>query len=117
MNTPLAKAMDEKKQRRGARCPPGPTAAFGAAAHRLRRAGMVASAVIGAICGGVFAYRDVHHATKSQLARLGKAVPANSSALLTFADAPDPPGGDRRSGPRGCPGSERGGRCGGPQRA
>src|ERR671932_2186090 len=68
---------------------PSPTAP-GAAAHRLRRAGMVASAVIGAICGGVFAYRDVHHATKFQLARLGKAVPANSSALLTFADAPDP---------------------------
>ena len=50
---------------------------------------MIASGILGAVCGGFFAYRDVHHATKAQLAHLGKALPARSSALLTFTDTGD----------------------------
>ena len=52
-------------------------------------ASMIASGLLGALCGGFFAYRNVHHATKTQLARLGRALPSNSSALLTFTQTSD----------------------------
>ena len=50
---------------------------------------MIVSGLLGAVCGGFFAYRDVHHATKAQLTHLGKALQAGSSALLTFTETPD----------------------------
>jgi hypothetical protein len=53
-------------------------------------ASLVISAVLGAILGGLAAYRTVHHATKAQLERLGRELPPNSSILLTSAETSDP---------------------------
>jgi hypothetical protein len=61
---------------------------FGALTGGL--ASLVISAAAGALCGGVYAYHTVHHATKAQLARLGSQLPAQSSALLTFTESSDP---------------------------
>jgi hypothetical protein len=52
--------------------------------------GLVIWAVLGAVYGGVFAYRTEHVLHKDQLARLGTRLPAPSSALLTFAETSDP---------------------------
>ena len=49
-------------------------------------------AIIGAICGGLFAYVSEHLLTKTELARIGAQLPANSSALVTFAETSDPRG-------------------------
>jgi hypothetical protein len=51
---------------------------------------MVASALLGAAFGGLAAYHLGHHATKAQLVRLGRQLPAPSSLLLTFAETSDP---------------------------
>jgi uncharacterized membrane protein len=51
--------------------------------------GLVIWAAVGAICGGLFTYYDVHNATKTELAHIGSRLPANSSALLTFAETTD----------------------------
>ena len=50
---------------------------------------LIVSALIGAVWGGVMAYREGHHATDTQLAGLGKQLPAESSALLTFVETSD----------------------------
>lgn len=42
-------------------------------------------AVIGAVCGGLYAYYTEHLANKEQLARLGKQLPPDSSAVLAYA--------------------------------
>jgi membrane associated rhomboid family serine protease len=47
-------------------------------------------AILGAICGGLYAYFSEHLLSKSELARVGTRLPANSSALLTFAATSDP---------------------------
>jgi hypothetical protein len=51
--------------------------------------GAVVSGILGALCGGVWAYVGEHALTKSQLTRLGACLPAGSSALLIFADTSD----------------------------
>jgi hypothetical protein len=51
---------------------------------------MISSAALGALWGGAVAYFAIHHASKAQLGRLGSQLPAPSSALLTYAKAPQP---------------------------
>jgi hypothetical protein len=51
--------------------------------------GLVVWAVLGAICGGGYAYLSEHVLTKSELQRIGKQLPANSSALLTYLGTGD----------------------------
>ncbi len=41
-------------------------------------------AIIGAVCGGVFAYYSEHLLTKDELRRLGRHLPRQSSAILAF---------------------------------
>jgi hypothetical protein len=52
--------------------------------------GLVIWAVLGAVYGGVFAYRTEHVLHKDQLARLSARLPAPSSALLTYVETSDP---------------------------
>jgi uncharacterized membrane protein len=47
-------------------------------------------AVLGAICGSLFNYFVIHHATKSDLVRIGSRLPAQSSALAMGVETPDP---------------------------
>jgi hypothetical protein len=47
-------------------------------------------AVLGALCGGGYAYYGEHLETKTELANLGARLAAPSSALLTFAETTDP---------------------------
>jgi uncharacterized membrane protein len=51
---------------------------------------LVIWAVLGAICGGLFTYYSVHHATKAELAHIGTRLSPQSSALLIFAKTSDP---------------------------
>jgi hypothetical protein len=46
-------------------------------------------AVIGAICGGLFSYYSVTHLSKSEWARIGCRLPANSSSLAVFVATDD----------------------------
>lgn len=54
--------------------------------------GAILSGVLGAVCGGVWAYVGEHALTKAQLSRIGRCLPAESSALLWFLDSHDPTG-------------------------
>jgi hypothetical protein len=47
-------------------------------------------AILGAVCGGLWAYYTEHLLRKDELVRIGARLPANSSALLTFAETTDP---------------------------
>lgn len=51
---------------------------------------LVIWAVVGALCGGGYAYYGEHLETKAELANIGARLPAPSSALLTFAETSDP---------------------------
>ena len=51
---------------------------------------LVIWAVLGALCGGGYAYYGEHLETKAELAHIGARLPAPSSALLTFAETNDP---------------------------
>ena len=51
---------------------------------------LVISAVFGALCGGLYAYVSEHVLTKAELARIGKQLPAQSSALLLFTETSEP---------------------------
>jgi hypothetical protein len=46
-------------------------------------------AVIGAICGGLFSYYSVTHLSKSEWARIGGRLPADSSSLVVFVETAD----------------------------
>lgn len=46
-------------------------------------------AVLGAICGGLFAYYALSRLTKDQRRRIGEHLPAGSSALATFVNGSD----------------------------
>ena len=46
-------------------------------------------AVIGAICGGLYAYYAEHIASKSELKRIGRQLGSNASALVIWAEAAD----------------------------
>jgi hypothetical protein len=54
--------------------------------------GVIISAVLGAVLGGLYAYFAEHILTRDQLARIGARLPASSSAMLIFAEARDAQG-------------------------
>jgi hypothetical protein len=47
-------------------------------------------AILGAVCGGLWAYYTEHLLRKDELTRIGARLPANSSALVIFAESSDP---------------------------
>lgn len=53
--------------------------------------GLVANAILGAVLGGLFAYRSEHVVTDHSLKRVGARLPADSSALLIFVNTAEPP--------------------------
>ena len=61
---------------------------FGLVAGGLKSAAIWA--ILGAVCGGLWAYYTEHLLRKDELARIGARLPANSSALVTFAVTRDP---------------------------
>jgi hypothetical protein len=61
---------------------------FGLVAGGLKSAAIWA--ILGAICGGLWAYYTEHLLRKHELARIGARLPANSSALVIFAESSDP---------------------------
>jgi uncharacterized membrane protein len=61
---------------------------FGLVAGGLK--GLAIWAILGAICGGLWAYYTEHLLRRDELARIGAQLPANSSALVTFAETRDP---------------------------
>jgi len=61
---------------------------FGLVAGGLKSAAIWA--ILGAVCGGLWAYYTEHLLRKDELARIGARLPANSSALVTFAETRDP---------------------------
>jgi hypothetical protein len=61
---------------------------FGAVTSGLQ--GLVIWGVLGAICGGGYAYYSEHLLAKSELAHIGRRLPAGSSALVTYAETRDP---------------------------
>lgn len=60
---------------------------FGLAANGWK--GLLIWAAVGAVCGAGFTYYSLHHVTKAELASIGTHMPANSSALITFAETID----------------------------
>ena len=52
--------------------------------------GMVVWAVLGAVCGGLYAYYFEHLLAKDELRRIGGRLPGDSSALVAFVRGPDP---------------------------
>ena len=46
-------------------------------------------ALVGAICGGLYAYYAEHVASKSELKRIGRQLGSNTSALVSWAEAAD----------------------------
>jgi len=63
---------------------------FGLVAGTNRVESTIIWAVIGAVCGGAYAYLTEHVLTKSELARIGRHLAANSSALVMYAETNDP---------------------------
>jgi hypothetical protein len=63
---------------------------FGLVAGGLK--GLAIWAILGAICGGLWAYYTEHLLRKDELTRIGARLPANSSALVAFAEGSDPRG-------------------------
>ena len=63
---------------------------FGLVAGTNKLESTIIWAVIGAICGGLWAYGTEHVLTKAQLARIGRRMAPNSSALITYAETADP---------------------------
>lgn len=63
---------------------------FGLVAGTNKVESTIIWAVIGAVCGGLYAYTTEHVLTKAQLARIGRGLAPNSSALVTYAETRDP---------------------------
>lgn len=63
---------------------------FGLVAGTNKVESTVIWAVLGAICGGLYAYTTEHVLTKSELRRIGRSLAPNSSALLIYAESGDP---------------------------
>ena len=63
---------------------------FGLVAGTNKLESTIIWAVIGAICGGAWAYLTEHVLTKAELARIGRSLAPNSSALVTYAETGDP---------------------------
>lgn len=62
---------------------------FGLVAGTNKVESTVIWAVIGAICGGLYAYASEHVLTKSELERIGRSLAPNSSALLMYVETGD----------------------------
>jgi hypothetical protein len=65
---------------------------FGLVAGTNKVESTVVWAVLGAICGGAWAYLTEHVLTKVELARIGRTLPPDTSALLTYAETDDAAG-------------------------
>jgi hypothetical protein len=63
---------------------------FGLVAGTNKVESTVIWAVIGAVCGGGYAYFTEHVLTKAELGRVGRTLGPNTSALLTYAQTSDP---------------------------
>ena len=63
---------------------------FGLVAGTNKIESTIIWAVLGAICGGAYAYLTEHVLTKSELGRIGQKLAPNSSALITYAETSDP---------------------------
>jgi uncharacterized membrane protein len=63
---------------------------FGLVAGTNKVESTIIWAVLGAICGGIWAYFTEHVLTKAELARIGRTLAPGSSALLTYAETSDP---------------------------
>src|ERR1039457_2088801 len=61
---------------------------FGLLAGGLQ--GLGVWAVLGAVCGGLYAYYTEHLLTKDELKRIGGRLPGDSSAILVFVQGTDP---------------------------
>ena len=65
---------------------------FGLVAGTDKVESAIVWAVLGAICGGLYAYTSEHLLTKSDLARIGSRLAPGSSALIAYAEASGPEG-------------------------
>jgi uncharacterized membrane protein len=63
---------------------------FGLVAGTNKLESTIVWAVLGAICGGAWAYYTEHVLTKAELGRIGQKLAPNSSALVTYAETSDP---------------------------
>jgi len=63
---------------------------FGLLAGTDKIESAVVWALLGALCGGVYAYTSEHLLTNSELTRIGRRLAAGSSALVAYAEASDP---------------------------
>jgi membrane associated rhomboid family serine protease len=63
---------------------------FGLVAGTNRVESTVIWAVLGALCGGAYAYLAEHLLTKSELERIGRSLGPDSSALAIFVETHDP---------------------------
>jgi uncharacterized membrane protein len=63
---------------------------FGLVAGTNKVESTIVWAVLGALCGGVWAYTSEHLLMKSELARIGRKLPPGSSGLLTYLETSDP---------------------------
>jgi uncharacterized membrane protein len=61
---------------------------FGLLAGGVR--GLGVWAILGAVCGGLYAYLTEHLLTKDELKRIGGQMPGNASAIVAFVQAADP---------------------------
>ena len=84
-----AKVYDPRRVLWGTVLPAITWGAFGLLASGGSWKSLVIWAVIGAVCGGLYAYYTEHVATKADLARLGKTLSPDSSAIFTFLVGPD----------------------------
>ena len=62
---------------------------FGVVAGTDKVESAIVWAVLGALCGGVYAYTTEHLLSKSELARIGRTLAPDSSALLTYVETTD----------------------------
>jgi len=85
-----ASVWDPRRDLMGVLAPAITWGLFGFLAGTNRVASLVIWAVLGAICGGLYAYFAEHLLTKPELARIGRGLAAESSALATFAETSDP---------------------------
>jgi uncharacterized membrane protein len=63
---------------------------FGLVAGTNKVESTIVWAVVGAICGGLYAYASEHVLTKPELVRIGRRLAPSSSALLTYAETRNP---------------------------
>jgi uncharacterized membrane protein len=63
---------------------------FGLVAGTNKVESTIIWAVLGAICGGAWAYLTEHVLTKAELRRIGRQLGPDTSALITYAETSDP---------------------------